>query len=50
MLMTALERSSFYAQTYQNQGDTIMSEGSKRESDFNLQGAQFGGGLDTSLA
>jgi uncharacterized protein YjbI with pentapeptide repeats len=45
MVVTALQRPSFYAQTDQNQGDTIMSEGSKRESNFNLQGAQFGGGL-----
>nr|WP_322666209.1 pentapeptide repeat-containing protein [Dendronalium sp. ChiSLP03b]MDZ8208996.1 pentapeptide repeat-containing protein [Dendronalium sp. ChiSLP03b] len=45
MVMTALERPSFYAQTYQNQGDTIMSEGSKKQSNFNLQGAQFAGGL-----
>jgi uncharacterized protein YjbI with pentapeptide repeats len=45
MVVTALQRPSFYAQTYQNQGDTIMPEGSKRESNFNLQGAQFAGGL-----
>jgi len=45
MVMTALERPSFYAQTYQNQGDTIMPEGSKKESNFSLQNTQFGGGL-----
>ncbi|MBC1281016.1 pentapeptide repeat-containing protein [Nostoc sp. UCD121] len=45
MVMTALQRPSFYAQTYQNQGDTIMSEGSKKQSNFDLKGAQFAGGL-----
>ncbi|MBE8968467.1 pentapeptide repeat-containing protein [Nostocales cyanobacterium LEGE 12452] len=45
MITTALERPSFYAQTYQNQGDTIMSEGSKKQSNFDLKGAQFAGGL-----
>lgn len=45
MITTALERPSFYAQTYQNQGDTIMAEGSKKQSNFDLKGAQFGGGL-----
>ncbi|QIR41708.1 CHAT domain-containing protein (plasmid) [Tolypothrix sp. PCC 7910] len=44
MVMTALERPSFYAQNYNNQGDT-MPQGSKKESNFNLQNAQFGGGL-----
>ncbi len=44
MVMTALERPSFYAQTYQNQGDT-MPQHPKKESNFNLQNAQFGGGL-----
>jgi len=44
MVMTALERPSFYAQTYQNQGDT-MPQHSKKESNFNLQNARFGGGL-----
>jgi uncharacterized protein YjbI with pentapeptide repeats len=45
MVVTALQRPSFYAQTYQNQGDTIMPEGSKKQSNFDLKGAQFGGGL-----
>ncbi|MDM3845960.1 MAG: pentapeptide repeat-containing protein [Aphanizomenon gracile PMC638.10] len=45
MITTALERPSFYAQTYQNQGDTIMAEGSKKQSNFDLKGAQFAGGL-----
>jgi uncharacterized protein YjbI with pentapeptide repeats len=45
MVVTALQRPNFYAQTYQNQGDTIMPEGSKRISHFNLQGAQFAGGI-----
>jgi uncharacterized protein YjbI with pentapeptide repeats len=45
MITTALERPSFYAENYHNQGDTIMSEGSKKQSNFNLQGAQFAGGL-----
>jgi uncharacterized protein YjbI with pentapeptide repeats len=45
MVMTALERPSFYAENYNNQGDTIMSEGSKKQSNFDLKGAQFGGGL-----
>ncbi|MBW4449176.1 MAG: pentapeptide repeat-containing protein [Spirirestis rafaelensis WJT71-NPBG6] len=41
MIVTALERPNFYAETYNNQGDTMP----KKESNFNLQGAQFGGGL-----
>lgn len=45
MVVTALQRPSFYAQTYQNQGDTIMSESSKQVFNNNLQGAQFAGGL-----
>lgn len=45
MVVTALQRPSFYAQTYQNQGDTIMAEGSKKQSNFDLKGAQFAGGL-----
>ncbi|MBD2459077.1 pentapeptide repeat-containing protein [Nostoc sp. FACHB-87] len=45
MVVTALQRPSFYAQTYQNQGDTIMPEGSKQVFNNNLQNAQFGGGL-----
>jgi hypothetical protein len=44
MVITALERPSFYAQNYQNQGDT-MSQSPKKQSNFNLQGAQFAGGL-----
>jgi hypothetical protein len=43
--VTALQRPSFYAQTYQNQGDTIMPEGSKQVFNNNLANAQFGGGL-----
>jgi uncharacterized protein YjbI with pentapeptide repeats len=45
MVVTALQRPSFYAQTYQNQGDTIMAEASKKQSNFDLKGAQFAGGL-----
>ena len=70
MVMTALERPSFYAQTYNNQGDTTVSGdrninmgsgnyneriegdyvqgnsyGKRKHSNFNLQGAQFAGGL-----
>ena len=45
MVMTALERPSFFAQTYQNHGDIIMAEGSKKQSNFDLKGAQFAGGL-----
>ena len=45
MVVTALQRPNFYAQTYQNQGDTIMAEGSKKQSNFDLKGAQFAGGL-----
>jgi uncharacterized protein YjbI with pentapeptide repeats len=45
MITTALERPSFYAQNYHNQGDTIMAEGSKKQSNFDLKGAQFSGGL-----
>jgi uncharacterized protein YjbI with pentapeptide repeats len=45
MVMTALECPSFYTENYNNQGDTIMSEGSKKQSNFDLKGAQFGGGL-----
>ncbi len=44
MVVTALERPGFYAQTYNNQGD-IMPQNYKKESNFNLQNAQFGGGL-----
>ncbi|WP_189525104.1 hypothetical protein [Nostoc sp. 'Peltigera membranacea cyanobiont' 232] len=45
MITTALERPSFYVQNYHNQGDTIMPEGSKKQSNFDLKGAQFAGGL-----
>ena len=41
---TALQRPSFYAQAYHNQGDT-MTPGPRKQSNFNLQGAQFAGGL-----
>ncbi|MHC5716665.1 MAG: pentapeptide repeat-containing protein, partial [Nostoc sp.] len=44
MVITALQSPKFYAENYNNQGDT-MSQSSKKESNFNLQGAQFGGGL-----
>lgn len=44
MVMTALERPSFYAQTYHNQGDT-MPEAPKKVSNFDLKNAQFAGGL-----
>ena len=44
MVVTALERPGFYAETYNNQGDT-MPQSPKKQSNFNLQGAQFGGGL-----
>jgi hypothetical protein len=33
MVVTALERPNFYAETYNNQGDTMV------KSNFNLQGA-----------
>ena len=45
MITTALEHPSFYIETYNNQGDSIMPEGSKKESNFDLKGAQFAGGL-----
>ncbi|OKH13396.1 hypothetical protein FACHB389_36170 [Nostoc calcicola FACHB-389] len=44
MVMTALQSPKFYAQNYNNQGDT-MSQSPKKQSNFNLQGAQFAGGL-----
>ena len=44
MVVTALERPGFYAETYNNKGDT-MSQNPKKQSTFNLQGSQFGGGL-----
>jgi uncharacterized protein YjbI with pentapeptide repeats len=45
MITTALERPSFYAKNYNNQGDTIMPESSKRIVNNNLSNAQFAGGL-----
>ncbi|BAY87680.1 hypothetical protein NIES267_72040 (plasmid) [Calothrix parasitica NIES-267] len=45
MIKTAFERPSFYIETYSNQGDSIMPEASKKESNFDLNGAQLGGGL-----
>jgi uncharacterized protein YjbI with pentapeptide repeats len=35
----------FYIQINQTEGDLIMSEASKKVSNFNLQNAQFGGGI-----
>ena len=43
MVVTALQRPSFYSQTYNNQGDT-MSERSDN-STYNLNQAKFGGGF-----
>lgn len=45
MITTALERPRFYAQTYNNQGDTIMPFGSKQQFNNDLRNAQFAGGL-----
>ena len=44
MVETALQRPSFYAQTYHHQGDT-MPQAPKKVSKFDLQDVQFGGGL-----
>lgn len=44
MIMTALKRPSFYAETYQNNGDT-MSRGPKKLSNWNLHNPQIAGGL-----
>lgn len=44
MISTALNRPSIQAENYNNQGDT-MPQNPKKQSNFNLQGAQFGGGL-----
>ena len=44
MVVTALQSPKFYAQTYSNQGDT-MSQSPKKQSNFDLKGAQFAGGL-----
>ncbi len=45
MIKTAFERPSFYIETYNNQGDSIMPEGSKKESHFDLKGSQIAGGV-----
>ncbi|MEA5567790.1 pentapeptide repeat-containing protein [Anabaena sp. UHCC 0399] len=45
MITTTLERPSFYAENYNNQGDTIMPDSSKQVFNNNLQNAQFAGGL-----
>ncbi|NER31967.1 MAG: hypothetical protein F6J89_31265 [Symploca sp. SIO1C4] len=44
MVETALRRPSFYAQTYQNQGDT-MSNAPKRINKNEIRGGTFGGGF-----
>ncbi|MEJ6487945.1 pentapeptide repeat-containing protein [Nostoc punctiforme UO1] len=44
MVLTALQSPKFYSENYNNQGDT-MSQSPKKQSNFNLQGAQFAGGL-----
>jgi uncharacterized protein YjbI with pentapeptide repeats len=44
MVNTALQSPKFYANNYNNQGDT-MSQSPKKQSNFNLQGAQFAGGI-----
>ncbi|MEG4507177.1 hypothetical protein QUA81_25990 [Microcoleus sp. F6_B4] len=44
MLKTAIQRPSVYAETYQNNGDT-MSQGPKKVSKWNLQNPQIAGGL-----
>ncbi|MFL9455885.1 pentapeptide repeat-containing protein [Tolypothrix bouteillei VB521301_2] len=41
MVVTALQSPSFYANTYNNQGDTMP----RRVDNFNLQGAQIAGGI-----
>jgi hypothetical protein len=43
MVMTALERPSFYAQTYHNQGDTMSTK--QDDSTYDLSNAKFGGGF-----
>ncbi|BAZ64722.1 hypothetical protein NIES4105_104550 (plasmid) [Calothrix sp. NIES-4105] len=43
MVMTALERPSFYAETYNNQGDTMPE--SKKVFNFDQKGADFSGGF-----
>ncbi|GAX45345.1 hypothetical protein NIES4075_63660 [Tolypothrix sp. NIES-4075] len=44
MVKTALQSPKFYTETYHNQGDT-MTTGPKKVSKFDLQNAQFAGGL-----
>ncbi|MGB7444522.1 MAG: pentapeptide repeat-containing protein [Coleofasciculaceae cyanobacterium] len=44
MVETALQRQSFYAQTYNNQGDT-MSNAPKKITKNDLRGASFAGGF-----
>ncbi len=44
MVETALQRPSFYAQTYQNQGDT-MSQAPKKYTKNDFRGASFAGGF-----
>ena len=44
MVETALQRPSFYAQTYNHQGDT-MSQAPKKISKHDLRGATFAGGF-----
>jgi uncharacterized protein YjbI with pentapeptide repeats len=44
MINTALGRPSLKAENYNNYGNT-MSQSSKKESNFDLKGAQFAGGL-----
>ncbi|MEL6460519.1 MAG: pentapeptide repeat-containing protein [Cyanobacteria bacterium J06621_15] len=44
MINTALGRPSLQAENYNNYGNT-MSQNSKKESNFDLKGAQFGGSL-----
>lgn len=45
LLENAMKQPKFYIETYQIQGDFIMSEGSKKVSSYDLKGAQFAGGL-----
>jgi len=44
MISAALGRPSIQAENYNNHGDT-MSQSPKKQSTFNMQNAQFGGGL-----
>ncbi|WP_026732144.1 pentapeptide repeat-containing protein [Fischerella sp. PCC 9605] len=43
MVITALERPSFFAGTYYNQGDTMFSK--EESSNYDLRGSKFGGGF-----